>query len=313
MKFLFLFLDGVGLGTDDAAINPFASEALPNLQSLLGEHRLLQHDQKTITTSRATFLQLDACLGVEGRPQSASGQATLLTGKNIPKLIGQHYGPKPNLKIRTALENGNLFSKLKKNGYEAGLINAFPKEYFDAIDSGKRIPGAIAMAARAAGIPLKTTADLFNGEALSADFTAQGWRNHLKYKDTPILAPKEAGARLNQLTDKYDFTFFEYWLSDYAGHKRNMDAAQELLSTFDRVLGGLLSTWDDEQGIILITSDHGNLEDLTVRNHTRNPVPAIVVGTPKLRENFVRNLKDLTDISPAILRFFAESKGGTLA
>jgi len=250
-------------------------------------------------------MQLDACLGIEGRPQSASGQATLLTGENVPQSIGQHYGPKPNTEIRSILENGNLFSKLKQAGYQACLINAFPKEYFNAIDSGKRIPGAIAMAARSAGIPLKTTTDLFNGEALSADFTALGWRNHLNYEDTPVLTPEEAGTKLTQLTDKYDFTFFEYWLSDYAGHKRNMHAAQELLSTLDQVLGGLLSNWNDEDGIILITSDHGNLEDLTVRNHTRNPVPAIVVGAPEYRERFTNNLKDLTDISPAILKLFA--------
>jgi len=305
MKFLFLFLDGVGLGEDNPKINPFAKTAMPNLQSLLSGQKLLQNHRNTTSNLRATYLQLDACLGIEGRPQSASGQAAILTGENVPKRIGQHYGPKPNTEIRSIIENGNLFSKLKQAGYQACLINAFPKEYFNAIDSGKRIPGAIAMAARAAGIPLKTTADLFNGEALSADFTAQGWRNHLKYKDTPVLSPEEAGTRLTQLTDKYDFTFFEYWLSDYAGHKRNMKAAQELLSTLDQVLGGLLSNWDDEDGIILITSDHGNLEDLTVRNHTRNPVPAIVIGEPEHRERFANNLKDLTDISPAILELFA--------
>lgn len=80
--------------------------------------------------------------------------------------------------------------------------------------------------------------------------------------------------------------------------------AGNLLRTFDQVLGGLLSAWDDEKGLILITSDHGNLEDLSVRNHTRNPVPAIVVGSPKLRETFIQHLSDLTDVYPAILKFF---------
>lgn len=309
MKFLFLFLDGVGLGADDAEINPFASLDLPNLQSLLRGQRLVQNQQETISTPRSTFLQLNACLGIEGRPQSASGQATLLTGKNVPKIIGEHYGPKPNPEIRTILKNGNLFSQLKQTGYQACLLNAFPEGYFDAINSGRRLPGAVAMAAREAGIPLKTTADLFNGEALSADFTAQGWRKHLNYEETPVLTPVQAGARLTQLTDKYDFTFFEYWLSDYAGHKRNMAAAQDLLKTFDQVLGGLLSTWNDQQGLILITSDHGNLEDLTIRNHTRNPVPGIIIGAEEMRQKFVNNLKDLSDIYPAILEFFAQTKG----
>jgi hypothetical protein len=303
----------VGLGANDPETNPFVKVEMPNLRAVLDGHQLLPNFQRAVSTSRSTFLQLDACLGIEGRPQSASGQATLLTGENIPKRIGGHYGPKPNAEIRTILENDNLFSKLKDAGYRACLLNAFPKEYFDAISSGKRIPGAVAMAARAAGIPLKTTADLFNGKALSADFTAQGWRNHLKYKNTPVLTPKEAGIRLTKLTDNYDFTFFEYWLSDYAGHKRNMEAAEDLLLTFDQVLGGLLTSWDDEQGLILITSDHGNLEDLTIRNHTRNPVPAIIIGAPELRQKFTNDLKDLSDIFPAILQYFANTKGDSLA
>ena len=83
-----------------------------------------------------------------------------------------------------------------------------------------------------------------------------------------------------------------------------MSSARELLITFDQVLGGLLSTWDDDHGLIFITSDHGNLEDLSVRNHTRNPVPAILIGNIKLRKQFSRNLGKLTDIYPAIIDFF---------
>jgi len=83
-----------------------------------------------------------------------------------------------------------------------------------------------------------------------------------------------------------------------------LEIAQDLLITFDQVLGGLLSTWDDNEGLILITSDHGNLEDLTIRNHTHNPVPAIVIGAYELRQKFTQHLQDLTNIFPAILQFF---------
>ena len=44
-----------------------------------------------------------------------------------------------------------------------------------------------------------------------------------------------------------------------------MTAARTLLATFDEVLGGLVSAWDDAAGLILLTSDHGNLEDLSTR------------------------------------------------
>jgi hypothetical protein len=303
-KFLFLFLDGVGLGLDDPETNPFAKVEMPNLQELLGGHRLLQKKRKTNSSPRASFQPLDACLGIEGRPQSASGQATLLTGQNVPMKIGGHYGPKPNPEIRSILEEGTLFSKLKETGFQASLLNAYPEGYFQVVNSGKRLPGAVAMSSRLAGIPLKTTQDLINGDAISADFTSKGWHDHLNITETPILPPKGAGERLAKLAQNQDFSFFEYWLSDYAGHRREMEMARHLLETFDQVLGGLLSTWEDEDGLILITSDHGNLEDLTVRNHTRNPVPAIIIGSPKQREIFTQSLNDLTDIYPAILNFF---------
>jgi bisphosphoglycerate-independent phosphoglycerate mutase (AlkP superfamily) len=82
-----------------------------------------------------------------------------------------------------------------------------------------------------------------------------------------------------------------------------MDAAIALLDEFDQVLGGLLSAWDRETGLILLTSDHGNMEDLSTRRHTDNPVPALLIGAPELRREFTNNLHDLTDVSPAIMRF----------
>jgi len=153
MKILFLFLDGVGLGANDPDINPFARAVLPNLKSLL-QGKTLQYEAAPFVGERATLLALDACLGVEGLPQSATGQATLLTGTNVPAMLGYHYGPKPNLLIAQFLKNGSLFSKLGKNGKQAILINAYPPSYFDAIKSGRRIYSAIPLAVTSAGLSL---------------------------------------------------------------------------------------------------------------------------------------------------------------
>ena len=105
------------------------------------------------------------------------------------------------------------------------------------------------------------------------------------------------------LAQKHAFSLFEYWLSDYAGHGQDMQAACKLLVTFDEVLGGLLETWDDRNGLVLITSDHGNLEDLSTRRHTMNPVPALLIGSPEKRLEFSEGLADITGIAPAILRY----------
>ena len=309
MTFLFLFLDGVGLGADNPEINPFALASMPNLRGLLGGRRMVfealrdGYPYSRIETERATLLPLDASLGVPGLPQSASGQATLLTGVNVPAAIGYHYGPKPNPDVAELLLNGNLFSRIKQSGLKAALLNAYPPGYFSAIESGRRLFSAIPLAVTSAGIPLRTLDDLFAGEALSADFTGEGLRERLGLPDTPVLQPIEAGERLAALTRTVDFAFFEFWLSDYAGHSQDMAAARSLLETFDQVLAGLLASWEDREGLVLLTSDHGNLEDLSTRRHTANPVPALLVGTPALRDSFAASLQDLTDITPAILNY----------
>lgn len=301
MRVLFLFLDGVGLGPDDPTTNPLAQAVMPHLTGLLAGRRLVA-GITPLETERATVVALDASLGVAGMPQSASGQAALLTGLNVPALIGMHYGPWPNQAIVNLLANGNLFRAIRKAGKEAALLNAYPPSYFAAIASGRRLYSAIPQAVVSAGIPLKTAADLKAGRALSADFTGQGWHDRLGLRDTPLLTPVAAGRRLATLAKALDFAFFEYWLSDYAGHGQDMAVALGLLATVDEMLGGLLAAWDDAEGLILITSDHGNLEDLSTRGHTANPVPALLIGAPARRRSMAASLHNLADIAPAIIR-----------
>jgi 2,3-bisphosphoglycerate-independent phosphoglycerate mutase len=309
MNFLFLFMDGIGLGPDTPETNPLATASMPYLNSLL-EGRKLVAGVPPLETDRASLLALDPNMNVSGLPQSATGQASLLTGKNVPELVGEHYGPKPNPAVREVLFGGTLFSQLKQSGYQSALLNAYPGQYFDAVDSGKRLYSAIPQAVVFAEIPLKNAKDLYAGEALSADFTGEGWRTHLKREDTPVYPPFEAGQHLARLATGYDLAFFEYWPSDVAGHRQNHQDAISLLEVFDQVLGGLLAAWNDEEGLVLLTSDHGNLEALDTRRHTDNPVPALVIGAPSLRKQFIQNLHTLADVTPAILQFYPTKKGG---
>jgi hypothetical protein len=306
MRVLFFFMDGVGLGVDDPAINPFARAEMPHLQALLGDHRLLE-EAAPWEGERATLLALDARLGVSGLPQSATGQATLLTGVNVPAALGYHYGPKPNPAVAEFVRNGNLFNHLSKEGRRAAFLNAYPPRYFHGIESGRRLYSAIPLAATSAGLALRDTADLEAGRAVSADLTGQGWRQQLGLPETPLLTPEQAGSRLAELASGFDFALFEYWLTDYAGHHQDMAEAVRLLEGFDRTLGGLLESWNDGEGLILFTSDHGNLEDLSTRRHTMNPAPALLVGAPGLRREFASGLSDLAGIAPAIKRMLKDS------
>ncbi len=303
MNFLFFFLDGVGLGVDDPAVNPLAAAQMPHLQNLLGGARLLAKAAPA-ETARATLLALDAGLGVAGLPQSATGQAALLTGKNVPALVGEHYGPKPNPPVAEVVRNGNLFNTLEKQGLRTTLLNAYPDGYFQGINSGKRLYSAIPLAATSAGLSLKTADDLYAGTAMSPDFTAAGWRKHLGYADAPLLEPSEAGQKMAALAQAHDFAFFEFWLSDYLGHRRDMPGAVALLEKLDAVLGGLLAAWDDTRGLIFITSDHGNMEDLGTRRHTPSRVPGLIIGAPALRTAFAQGLTDITGVAGAVRQFF---------
>ena len=300
MRLLFIFLDGIGLGENDPETNPFARAKMPNLNGLLAGRSLLR-DSAPFHGERATLVAVDPAVGVAGLPQSATGQAMLMTGINIPAELGYHYGPKPNPEVAAYLKEATLFSRFAKEGKKAALLNAYPPRYFDGIDSGKRLYSSIPLAVINAGLLLFRHDDFFAGRALSADFTGQGWRTMLGFTDAPVMEPSQAGRVLGRLAQEYDFALFEYWASDYAGHKQEMDNAIRLMETFDGVLGGLVETWDDE-GLILVTSDHGNMEDLSTRKHTKADVPALLIGSKVAREEFRRGMKDLTDVAPAIWR-----------
>jgi hypothetical protein len=297
---LVLFVDGVGLGPDDPAVNPFAAADMPALRAALGGSRVLAEAAPCVGP-QATLLALDACLGVAGDPQSATGQAVLLTGRNVPAEIGEHYGPKPNPPVAAILRERNLFGEVLARGGRAALLNAYPPRYFEMIASGRRLYSSIPLAATAAGVPLRTAEDLQNGKALSADFTGQGWADQPGFPPAPILQLAEAGGRLAELARSVDLAWFDFWPSDVAGHRGEMAPARALLEHLDGVLGGLFRAWDGSPDLVLLTSDHGNLEDLAERGHTRNPVPALLIGPPDVRAAVAPRLRDLTDVHDVIL------------
>lgn len=304
-RLLVLFMDGVGLGGSDPGRNPFAAASMPTLEQLLGGRRLT-NQAIPFEGAHASLVAVDACLGVPGLPQSASGQAALLTGLNVPAEIGEHYGPKPNPAIIAILQQDNIFMQARQRGLTAALLSAYPPRYFEAIRTRRRIYSSIPLAVTAAGIPLRTADDLRRGEALSADFTGEGWLAQPGFPPAPAYSPSQAGQLWGHLASQVDMAWFDYWLSDYAGHRETMDQAVQLLQSLDAVLAGLLEVWDTEHDLIVITSDHGNLEDLQARGHTRNPVPGLVIGPGPARRAFLGGLTDLTGFAPAMLRALSE-------
>jgi 2,3-bisphosphoglycerate-independent phosphoglycerate mutase len=297
---LLIFLDGIGLGKDDPTINPFAAANVPTLLGLANGHRWLA-STGVQTSSRASFVPTDANMGVAGKPQSATGQAAILTGRNVPKLVGEHYGPRPNESIRAIISEDNIFKQVVARGMTASLLEAYPPQWHEAINRGKRLRASYQLAPYEAGIAHFTEADLYAGRALTMDWTGEGWRTQLGYTDSPLFTPQAGGAKMVELSRKYHFAMFPHWYTDTIGHRSTVEEGVRILELFDHVMAGALAEWNDDEGLIIITSDHGNMEDLSHSKHTENLVPTIIIGSGK--EAFAHGLHTLADIAPRIAAY----------
>ncbi len=281
---LFLFLDGVGLGKNDAS-NPFVAAKTPFLEFLLGNKLTGQLEEKHF--SQILFKPIDARLGYEGLPQSATGQTTLITGKNGAERMGRHYGPYPGPTLKAVLDQGTLFSE------SSCLANLYPPGYFRALEQGKQKMNVPAYAANKVKVKMRGLEEYRAGLAISAELT--GEYLHSKDATLPSLSPYISGKHLSNLAKHYPFTFFDFWLSDQAGHRWSFSDCVNLIEQLDEFVKGVVEHLGDT--LLLITSDHGNLEDKSVKTHTLNAVPLIVMGQQALQ---FANLQSLLDVAPAL-------------
>jgi hypothetical protein len=299
-----LFLDGVGIGNRDELVNPLFAARLPTLRGLLsGDLPSLESPRHTGIL--ATALPLDATLGVPGLPQSGTGQMALLTGINGAQLIGKHFGPHPYSTLRPAIDTHNVFQRVVQAGGRAEFANAFPQRFFDYMEHRPHRLSVIARSCLSAGVPLRRAEDLARGDGVSADITGEGWRA-LGHPEVPVLTPQEAGHHLAALSARSTFALFDYWKTDHAGHAQGLDEAVMALERLDGLLDGVLARIDMDETLVVVTSDHGNIEDVSTRSHTRNPVPFIVVTTR--HEDVARRIApsgggapDLTHVLPVLL------------
>lgn len=303
MKLILLFIDGVGLGTD-AAENPFYALNTPGLDSILEGQRF------TATTAgysgaQATLLGLDATLGVPGLPQSATGQATIFTGVNAAAYLGNHLNGLPNLKLRGLLALRGLFRRFQQIGYRVCFANAYRPQFFELLAQG--LPGehysCSTLVTYYGGLDFFSLADLQNGSAVYMDLT-----NSLLVKqgyDLAQITPEEGARRLAALSDDYDFCLFEYFLSDLAGHQGESGQVRSVIDTLDRFIGTLARQVDPVQTFLMVCSDHGNIEDSLVNDHTFNQVPLLMIGAPELRRLIGATTENLTQLLAAAEKVLA--------
>ncbi|HEY6953344.1 MAG TPA: metalloenzyme [Bacteroidota bacterium] len=300
MRVVLLFLDGVGIGKRDPATNPFLTANIPVIKSLLGESLPFLSNRR-ISSVRAELIPVNATLGIRGLPQSGTGQTAIFTGVNGARLFGRHFGPYPPTVLRPIIEAKNIFRQLLSRGRKVRFANAFPQKFFDYTNSGTRRLTVTTLSCLATGMPLLTAEELKRNEGISADFTRERWPE-LGHPDVQPVTPGEAGHHLWSIAREFDFTLFEYWLTDHAGHSQKMRLAVDALERLDQFLGGFFDEFLPRDAMFVAISDHGNLEDLSVKTHTRNPVACIAAGNGA--KDFVSSIRNLTHITPAVLNLF---------
>jgi bisphosphoglycerate-independent phosphoglycerate mutase (AlkP superfamily) len=85
-----------------------------------------------------------------------------------------------------------------------------------------------------------------------------------------------------------------------------MALAKTVLTSLALFIRALLARVDLERVTVILTSDHGNIEDLSSRNHTLHAVPTIVWGAQ--RERIAARIQTLADITPAIVALLTENQ-----
>ncbi|PYS25229.1 MAG: hypothetical protein DMF72_02325 [Acidobacteria bacterium] len=284
---LLFFIDGLGIGTRGSQ-NPL--DGLDDAAPLA----IFQSEPSEVPF-QGIVVPTDARLGVEGRPQSASGQTTILTGINAPAAIGSHKQGFPNQALLDIIREHSIFLQLKHSGVDSiTFANTYTKKFFER---RPRWISATTAAVEAAGLRFNVVEDLRAGRAVFHDFTNASLIE--RGEAVNPRSPEEAGDVLASIVQRHSFTLYEYFITDKVGHAQDYETARTVVASLARYIRRLLRNLDLEETTVILTSDHGNIEDLSLRNHTLNPVPTIVWGRD--RDAIAARIRTLADITPAIV------------
>ena len=245
--------------------------------------------------AKLTTVPVNATLGVDGLPQSGTGQTALLTGENAADLHGRHFGPWVPVALRPLVEQRSVLQRALDGRRSAAFANAYPRAW---PGSGRRsrFIAAPPLAAKAAGLMDRHEEALGAGRAVSSEIVNDGWRSHLGHDWLPRISPQEAGANLAAISSEVDLTLYAHYATDDAGHSQSMDSAVSALQRVDAFFEGQRQEMAPDT-LLLVTSDHGNIEDVRT-GHTRNPALGLASGPGA---EGAQTLSDLRQVTPFVL------------
>lgn len=308
-KIIFIFLDGVGIGSASRTNPFFAADA----------DYLCFYENSPGLPDGTPIKPIDARLGVEGMPMSATGQTSLFTGVNMPMLLGAHKDSYPDKPMRKIIKAHNLFSSLKKNSFRVQFLNAYPgsahfytPEHVRILDDGDFYFSHFFQGRSRNNLSVTTCMmvssfnrvfgenDIREERALYHDYTNESLLQ--SGFDLPKFSPEKAAEIIFNTSRDYDLLLYEFFQTDMYGHGFALENCVDLIRDLNRLVKHLVSLLDGEKDTLLITSDHGNLEDSLTPMHTANPVPLIAWGRDagELRQR----VENLSEIAPAVVDFF---------
>ena len=295
MAIIFVFIDGIGL-TTASNDNPFATTAMPYMQSLIGGPLLIdavgQHRQ-------ALLLAVDACFSVPGLPQSGTGQTALFAGIDAVGLVQRHQSHFPPTALQQTLRERSVLRRALVYG-SSTFANAFDGGFWEAIATRKIRKSASVIAAEGADVRFRGVADLATGQALSWDITNDVMQ--ARHPDiVQTIDAYDAGVNLASLAQGHVMTLYETFLTDLVGHGRSNIDAGTVVTRIDRLIGGIVATMRPQDSLVM-SSDHGNFECQSDPSHTRNPVPLLVVGPACDTLHEVRDISNIADALERVMR-----------
>ncbi|MFA6183778.1 MAG: 2,3-bisphosphoglycerate-independent phosphoglycerate mutase [Parcubacteria group bacterium] len=146
-----------------------------------------------------------------------------------------------------------------------------------------------------------------------------------KYDEEPEMSAAQVTQKTIEAIElnKYDFILMNYANADMVGHTGNMKAAKEAVESIDKSLSLLLPKILKTGGIILITADHGNVEEMInpysgqpLTEHSTNPVPLWMISPDNHKEKTAEEINEaetnirglLSDVAPTILELMGIEK-----
>ncbi len=141
------------------------------------------------------------------------------------------------------------------------------------------------------------------------------------FEETPEMAAEKVTETILSNINNYDFILANFANADMVGHTANFEACVKAIEVLDYSIGKIIPVVMEKGGILIITSDHGNIEEKLYKltgekrtKHSNNPVPFYLISKDlkrkgarteeEIKTNYRKAEGTLADIAPTILELF---------